>query len=287
MKKALGIILIVATIVACCFAFTACNKGEDKVSMIDIDLSSEQYAFAFKKSDTELMAKVNKIMADNAAEIENIKIKYLNATGDELATFGSIIQNSATGSSDEFVVATNLEFSPFEYMNGAKMAGIDIEIAQLIAKKLNKKLVVENMDFDAVVTSVQNLDKYDIGMAGLTINEDRKKLVAFGTPYFDTTQVILVKEGNATFKDCKTKEEMLNKLKTLKGDAALCGGQKATTGQQFVLGNEALEFAGFKNLKFSGYSSPALAVKAMLDGKINFVIVDKAVAQTLVKNFNK
>ena len=69
--------------------------------------------------------------------------------------------------------------------------------------------------------------------------------------------------------------------------AAKCGGQAGTTGQQFAKGNEALGFDGFKNLDFNGYDSPALAVQSMLDGNISFIIVDKAVAQTLLKNVNK
>lgn len=292
MKKILAALLTVATVITCAFAFTACDKkgggATEKIKMVDVDLSSEQYAFIVKKEDTELLNTVNDILDAKATEIQAIMDKYLNATEDQLATFGSnSIKTSATDGANELVVATNIDFAPFEYYNGNKIAGIDIEIAQLIADEMGKTLVVEHMDFDAVVTAVQTIDKYDIGMAALTISEDRKQMVNFTKPYFDTTQVVVVKAEDTTFDACTDKDAMLQKLASLSGAAAKCGGQAGTTGQQFVKGNEALEFAGFKNLDFSGYDSPALAVQSMLDGNISFIIVDKAVAQTLLKNVNK
>lgn len=290
MKKFIATLLTVATIITCVFAFTACNKkgsANEKIKMVDVDLSSEQYAFIVKKGDTELLNKVNGILDSKKTEIQAIMDKYLNASEEQLSKFGSnTIKTNASGSDDEFVVATNIGFAPFEYYNGSKIAGIDIEIAQLIANELGKTLVVEHMEFEAVVTAVQN-QKYDIGMAALTVSEDRAKVVTFTKPYFDTTQVILVKESDTTFDACKTKDEMVAKLKSLSGNSAKCGGQTGTTGQQFVKGNEALEFDGFSNLDFHGYTTPALAVQSMINGNISFVVVDKAVAQNLVKNINK
>ena len=291
MKKILAALLTVATVIACAFAFTACDKkggATEKIKMVDVDLSSEQYAFIVKKENTELLKKVNEILDAKATEIQAIMDKYLNATEEQLATFGSnSIKTSATAGANELVVATNIDFAPFEYYNGNKIAGIDIEIAQLIADEMGKTLVVEHMDFDAVVTAVQNIDKYDIGMAALTISADRAKMVNFTKPYFDTTQVVVVKADDTTFDACSDKDAMLQKLASLSGAAAKCGGQAGTTGQQFATGNEALGFDGFKNLDFNGYDSPALAVQSMLDGNISFIIVDKAVAQTLLKNVNK
>ena len=292
MKKILAALLTVATVITCAFAFTACDKkgggATEKIKMVDVDLSSEQYAFIVKKEDTELLNTVNGILDAKATEIQAIMDKYLNATEDQLATFGSnSIKTSSTDGANELVVATNIDFAPFEYYNGNKIAGIDIEIAQLIADEMGKTLVVEHMDFDAVVTSVQTKDIYDIGMAALTISTDRAEMVNFTKSYFDTTQVVVVKADDTTFDACSDKDAMLQKLASLSGAAAKCGGQAGTTGQQFVKGNEALGFDGFKNLDFNGYDSPALAVQSMLDGNISFIIVDKAVAQTLLKNVNK
>lgn len=157
MKKSVKILISALTLIvvcASCIALVACNTSSadgKQINMVNVELSSEQYAFIFKKSDDALKESVNAILESKKTQIDEIMSKYLNATGDELASFGSAdIKTESSGSDNELVVATNLEFSPFEYRNGSKIAGIDIEIAQLIADELGKTLVVAHMDFDAV-----------------------------------------------------------------------------------------------------------------------------------------
>lgn len=288
--KILTAILCVAVIAGACFALVACNKDNDgnskKINMVNVELSSEQYAFIFNKQDTALKQQVNGLLVSKATEIEAIKQKYLGATEEQLASFGAEYKTEPSNSDSEFVVATNLDFPPFEYTNGTKIAGIDIEIGALLAQELGKTLVVVHMDFEAVVNAVGTQPVYDIGMAALTVSPDRAEVVDFSEPYFDTTQVILTKNDNTVFDYCTSADEVKAVLAGLSGNNAKCGGQKGTTGQLFVEGNESLEFEGYENLEFSGYSSPALAVQDMLNGKINFVIVDKAIAISLLKSMN-
>ena len=287
MKKVIGIILAIVMIVSCIAVFAACNKTEAKVKLVNIDLSSEEYAFAVKKGDTALLNSVNAFFEAKKDEIAAIFDKY-TAEGADLSSFGkSNIQTTPTGSDNELVVATNLDFAPFEYENGNKIAGIDMEIAELLAAYLNKTLVIVHMEFEAVVTSVQTLDTYDIGIAGLTITDDRKEQVDFSNPYFGATQSIVVKSDDTTFDDCATAEDVENKLKALTGDAAKCGGQIGTTSQFYVNGNDDMGFDGFSNLAFNAYSSAALAIQDMLNGKVAFVVVDKTTAGALVNSFNK
>jgi len=293
MKKSVKILISALTLIvvcASCIALVACNTssaGGKQINMVNVELSSEQYAFIFKKSDDALKESVNAILESKKTQIDEIMSKYLNATGDELASFGSSsIKTTPSGADDELVVATNVDFAPFEYYNGAKIAGIDIEIAQLIADELGKTLVVAHMDFDAVVPAVETKAEYDIGMAALTISADRAKIVNFSNPYYDTTQVLIVKANSVTpFDYCTTKAEIESVLSSLKG--AKIGGQTGTTGQQYIKGNESLEFGGYANIEFNGFDAPGLAVQAMLNGNIDYVIVDKAIAVTLLKNFNK
>lgn len=289
-SKIIVAILTVSVIVGACFAFVACDNGtasgSKKINMLNVELSSEQYAFIFKKSDDSLKNQVNDILANKASEIDAIMDKYLNATQEELSSYGDAsIKTEPSGSDSELVVATNVDFAPFEYYNGAKIAGIDIEIAQLIANELGKTLVIVHMDFDAVVTAVQMQDIYDIGMAALTISPDRAEVVNFSNPYYDTTQVLITKANETTpFDYCTTKDEMAAALNGLKG--VKIGGQSGTTGQQYIKGNDSLGFDGYSNIEFSGYEAPGIAVQSMLDGNIDYVIVDKAIAITLLKNFN-
>lgn len=291
MKKILKIFIIVALIAvvaSACVMFVACDEGESssakQINMVNIELSSEQYAFIFKKSDDALKDSVNDILANKATEINQIMDKYLNATQEELSSFGAKIQTEATGSVNELVVATNVDFAPFEYFNGEKIAGIDIEIAQIIADELGKTLVIDHMDFEAVVTSVQTKDDYDIGMAALTISPDRAEKVNFSNPYYDTTQVLITKNDVTPFDYCTTFDEMDEVLCSLKN--VKIGGQTGTTGNQYINGNADLGFKGYSNIAFAGYDAPALAVQDMLNGNIDYVIVDKAIAITLLKNFN-
>ena len=129
--------MIVAIVAVCLCAFAACGK-KDKVEAINIDLSSEQYAFAVRKTDTALLNSVNQFFAEKMTEVNAILNKYLNATADELAAMRTGITYQTSGDVNNtdsvLVVATNLEFSPFEYINGSEAVGADMEIAKLLAE---------------------------------------------------------------------------------------------------------------------------------------------------------
>ena len=287
MKKIIAIILAIVTVVGCVCMFAACGDTESEpvIKMVNVDLSSEEYGFAIRKGDTALKASVNAFFAEKKDEIAAIFDKY-TAEDADLSSFGKQYSTESTNHANELVVATNLEFAPFEYTNGNKIAGIDMEIAELLAQYLGKTLVIKHMDFEAVVSTVQNDDNYDIGIAGLTISPDRMEMVDFSDAYFGATQVLIVKEGDNTFADCTTAEAVEAKLASLTGDAAKCGGQTGTTSQFYINGNEDMGFDGFSNLKFGAYASAALAIQDMLNGKIAFVVVDKTTAAALVKSFN-
>ena len=108
-------------------------------------------------------------------------------------------------------IGTNAEFPPFEAISGDKYVGIDIEIAKIIADELGLELVIDNMQFDAVVTSI-GTHGVDIGMSGLTITAERKKTVNFATSYYVESQYILTLESNTKLDDCMTVIDVLNVL---------------------------------------------------------------------------
>lgn len=285
MKKLITIVMTALMTVACIFGLTACGEKKEVVKVLDVALSSEQYGYGVKKSDTELLNKVNAFLTEKKTDIDAVFTKYLSDDAD-LDSFGEEIATVSTDKANELVVATELGFKPFEYKNGSKIAGIDMEIAKMLADYLGKKLVVVHMDFNAVVTSVQTKDEYDIAMAGLTINEERKAQINFSNPYCDATQTIIVKADDTTFDGLTTSEAVNEKLKTLTGDKAKCGGQKGTTSQLYINGDESFGYDGFDNLKWSAYNDASIAVTDMLNGNISFVVVDKTVAKALVKSFN-
>jgi polar amino acid transport system substrate-binding protein len=90
-------------------------------------------------------------------------------------------------------MATNAAFPPYEYTESDTVVGIDADIAQAICEKLGYKLVIDDMEFDSIITAVQS-GKADFGMAGMTVTEERLKSIDFTDSYTTATQVIIVKK---------------------------------------------------------------------------------------------
>ncbi len=278
MKKILSVFLVLATVLSL-MALASCGESA-KAKVIEIELTQEEYAFGVDKDQPELLEKVNafinKIMDDGTfAEI----CDHYFGDGEPVA-----VKSAAQDTSkDQLVVATNAAFEPFEYKKGENYYGIDMEIAALLAKELNMELVISNMDFDAVCLSVGQ-HKADIAMAGLTIKEDRKEHVTFSEPYYQASQKIIVKDGDTTFDDCKTAEDVLTKLQAMDNTVKI-GYQNGTTGKMYVENED--DYAS-NNLKVSGkgYKNGSLAVQDLLNGNVNYVVIDAAPAECIVKALN-
>lgn len=181
--------------------------------VIDIPLSTEQYAIGVDKNQPELLASINAALAEmkENGKLDEIMANYSN---DDYEPAG-VPAGTYDSTKEQLVIATNAEFDPFEYKAGQNFVGIDIEIAKYIADYLGQELVILDMDFDAVVTSVGK-NGVDIALAGLTVTESRKVSVTFSDSYYEGSyQVIIVKEGDTTFDACKTKEDVENILKSL------------------------------------------------------------------------
>ncbi len=168
---------------------------------------------------------------------------------------------ACTSKQDELVMATNAEFPPYEYHEGDKIVGIDVEICQAIADEMGKKLVIEDMAFDSVITSVYT-GKADLGAAGLTITEDRLKNINFSTPYATAAQVIIVTQDS----DIASPDDLVGKK---------IGVQLGTTGD--IYAEEKIE-----NAELERYNKGFEAVQALSQGKIDAVIIDNEPAKVYV-----
>ena len=146
-----------------------------------------------------------------SGKLNEIVTKY--ATGEGIAPVESA-EFDASKADKQLVVATNANFAPFEYKEGNKFAGIDMEIAAYIAETLDMELVIKDMDFDAVVTSV-GYNGVDIAMAALTVNDTRKQSVNFTESYYDAAQVIIVKSADTSFDFCETDADVIAKLEEI------------------------------------------------------------------------
>lgn len=282
MKKFIAIVMSLV-LIASVAMLAGCGKKDDvkAAKVIGIDLTNENYAFGVDKAQPELLEKTN-------AFIDKI---LSNGTFDEICSRYSsggepvLVKSAAKDSSkDQLVVATNAAFEPFEYTVGDSYAGIDMEIAKLLADELGKELVIDNMDFDAVCLSVGQ-HKCDIAMAGLTVNPDREASVTFSKTYYKASQKVVVKGDDTTFDDCKTADDVLKKLQSFDASVKI-GYQNGTTGGMYI--NNESDYAS-NNLKVTGkgYKNGSLAIQDLINGNINYVIIDSAPADSIVKSINE
>ena len=191
----------------------AANNG---VKLIDVALTTESYGIAIDKANADLLAQVNSILADKSAEVEAIFTKYDGVEDATQWTGDTIPAGTYDASKEQFVVATNAAFAPYEFKVGENFAGIDMEIAKLIADELNQELVILDMEFDAIVSSVGK-NGVDAGIAAMTINAKRKQSVNFSDPYYSGAyQVIICPDDCTLFDECETTEELIAVLNGLK-----------------------------------------------------------------------
>lgn len=281
-KKFLCAVIAFAFAAAIAVSASACAKGQ-KLSVKDIELTTEEYAFAIAKENTTLLDQVNGYIAEwkENGSLDTLINSYFNGT----ATF-YYSNTTSTPQSGDFVVATNAFFPPFESYNAnSDFVGVDIEIAYNIAQKLGKRLFVYNMEFDSIISSVRT-GISDIGMAGMTVTATRQEQVSFATPYYTSAQVITVVESDTTFDNCTTAAEV-EAILLAKDKSYTIGTQAGTTGFMYSNGDADFGYDGFKNLTTNAYSTGALAMKDLSNGKINAVILDKQPSLMIAASYNK
>lgn len=173
---------------------------------------------------------------------------------------------SMTAKEGKLIMATNAEFPPYEYKEGDKIVGIDAEVAKLIADKLGLELEIADVDFDSIIPGVQS-GKYDMGMAGMTVTDERKEKVNFSDSYATGVQVVIVKEDS----EIKSIDDLEGKK---------IGAQQGTTG--YIYASDTPENDGFGEENVTGYQNGALAVEALKGGKVDCVIIDNEPAKAYV-----
>ena len=174
--------------------------------------------------------------------------------------------NGMTIEEGKLIMSTNAEFPPYEMTtDDGGYAGIDIEIAQAIAKKLGLELVIDDMDFDGALMAVQK-GKSDMVMAGVTVNEKRLKVMDFSNSYATGVQVVIVKEGSDV-----TMDNLGDKM---------IGTQRGTTG--YIYASDTPENGGYGEDHVVAYDSGITAIQALMNGQVDAVIIDNAPAQEFV-----
>lgn len=162
---------------------------------------------------------------------------------------------------DALVMATNAEFPPYEFHEGDDIVGIDAEMAAAVAEELGMEFKIEDMAFDSIIPAVQS-GKADIGVAGMTVTEDRLKNVNFSDTYATATQVVIVKgDSDIAGPDALTGKKV--------------GVQLGTTGDIYA--------SDIKDAEVEQYNKGFEAVQALTQGKIDAVVIDGEPAKEFVK----
>ena len=159
-------------------------------------------------------------------------------------------------------MGTNATFPPYEYKDGDDIVGIDAEIAQAMADKLGLKLEIVDMDFDSLIASIQS-GKIDMSLAGMTVTEERKQNVDFTDSYATGVQVIIVKDDS----DIASVDDLQDKL---------IGVQQGTTGHLYCADD-------FGEDHVNALPNGATAVQALLQGKVDCVVIDQEPAKAFVE----
>ena len=167
-----------------------------------------------------------------------------------------------TATEGVLTMGTNAAFPPYEYYEGDAIVGIDAEVAQAIAEKLGLTLEIVDMDFGSIITAVQT-GKVDVGIAGMTVEPDRLENVDFTDSYATGVQVVIVPEGS----EIASVDDLEGKL---------IGVQESTTGWQYCT-----EDYGDENV--IPYPNGATAVQALMDGKVDCVVIDQQPALSFVE----
>lgn len=164
---------------------------------------------------------------------------------------------------NKLVIATSPDFPPFEYLDDGQVVGIEIDILNAIAAKLGKELEIQQMDFDSVLPGVQ-AKKFQVGVSGISVTEDRKKNVLFTDPYCLAAQAIVVLDGSEV--TCKADL-----------DGKKISVQTGTTAESFCLG---------EGYNVSSFTANSDAEAALTTGKVDAWVIDDLTAKEMVDAYN-
>ena len=176
--------------------------------------------------------------------------------------------DNADAEKETLIMATNATFPPYEYYEGSDIVGIDAEIGQALADKLGMDFKIEDMEFDSIIPAVTS-GKASMGMAGMTVTEDRLKSVDFSDTYATGVQAIIVKEGS----DITSVDDLF-----ADGTSHKIGVQTGTTGDLYT--TDDIEGEGLGTVE--RFQKGADAVLALTQGKIDCVVIDNNPAKSFV-----
>ena len=168
-----------------------------------------------------------------------------------------------TVNAGKLTMSTNAAFPPYEMTtDSGDFEGIDIDVAAAVAEKLGLELQIDDMDFDAALLAAQN-GKSDMVMAGVTVTDERLKVMDFSDTYAEGIQSIIVPEDS----DIATVDDLSGKA---------IGTQRGTTGYIYCTDD-------FGEDNVIAYDDGLTAVQALNNGQVDAVVIDNAPAKAFVE----
>ena len=267
MKKLFALMMVLVLSMS---VMAGCGK-KVKLAILETEYITEDYAIAVAKDNEELYNKINTALQEliNDGTVKKVVDKYISGKAHDLK-----FQENVSADAKTLTMATNAEFPPYEYYDGENIVGIDAEVAAAIADKLGMKLVIVDTEFGSIIGGVQT-GKYDMGMAGMTVTEERLQSINFSTTYATGVQVVIVPEGSPI----ATVDDLLDPEKNYK-----VGVQQDTTGDIYMSGS--YEDGGVGEDNVIRYKTGNEAVQALLTGKVSAVVIDQEPAKAYVATNN-
>lgn len=239
-------------------------NNQDKLKMVEDDTSTEEYAIAVGKGDTELLEKINAGLA---------KIKE-DGTFDKLvAEYIGGEEEEAPAAEAEFTVnvGTNAEFPPFEYIgDDGEPDGFDMAVIKAIGEAEGFDVKITNMEFKSLIASLST-GSLDAVIAGMTVTEERQQSVDFSDSYYTATQCIVI-----------PKDSDITSLADLNGKKVAV--QEGTTGDILCTPAEDNDVITDENTEVQRFKKGTDAVVALNNGGVDAVVIDKNPAENFVAN---
>ncbi len=243
--------------------FVANNNG--KLKLVEDETSTEEYAIAVGKGNTELLGKINsglKKIRENGT-FDKLVAEYIG--GDTGA------KAPETGEKQVVHVGTNAEFPPFEYMNdNGEPDGFDMAVIKAIGEASGFEVEITNMEFKSLVASLAT-GSLDAVIAGMTVTPDRQQTVDFSDSYYTATQCIVVKNDST-----------IKSLADLNGKKI--GVQEGTTGDLLSTPGEDNDVITDPKTEVQRFKKGTDAVVALNNGGVDAVVIDKNPAENFVAN---
>ena len=166
---------------------------------------------------------------------------------------------------NELIMVTEAGFAPYEYYDNGEIVGVDVDIANEIAKEMGKKLVVKDVAFDSIINEVKT-GKADFGSAGISYSDERAEEVDFSVNYSVSKQVVIVKENSAI---TSTKDIDNKKIAVQLGSIA----------DTYVTDN-------YKNAEIVRQKKYLAAIEDLKSDKVDAVVMDELPAKEIISSNN-